>query len=840
MRYFHMVYQETFRLFPILRKRVLPIPESCTLQDGCYVMIPIFAIYHNPALSRYLLTYIHIYIPFGTGFRDHLDQDAIDVKVVKRSRGNKNHIDLLAFSSINTKYEQYMLGYTFSSNCSNFAYDIYFQKFAFSLPGASILSSFVNSLQIAYGYKDLLNYVDSITKKYGNLTRFIFGTDVFVVLAKPEDYKCVLANKNGNYKNSVTKTWEILLGDGILRTSGAAHRLRRKIIQPLLTLNHLSEYVTFFDTYSNLCASTIEKNVDGPMFELKPYMVQYAFDTFLVTMMGIQRSEHKREDDEIVYWQEKYITRKAISHTALQDNNEISQRPKPTFNNYWNCVEELRNKVTSKSCDVSDENFLDDARNFFAVIQNNITEATTFIILMLAMHTEVQEKLREEISVTFNNKKVDAQHLLSMRYFHMVYQETLRLFPILPKEALPISESCTLPDGCYVMIPIFAIHRNPAHWYKPLEFIPERFSPENSSSRLCYAYIPFGAGLRDCLDLLNHVDSIIKKYGNLTRLIYGTNVFVVLAKPEDYKCVLANVNGNYKGSVTKSWERFLGNGLARTSGPPQKLRRKIIEPLLNLKYLFEYVTFFDTYSNLCASTIEKNVDGPMFELKPYMVQYVFDTFLVTMMGIQRSEHKHEKDEIEKLREEISVTFNNNKIDAQHLLSMRYFYMVYQETFRLFPIVPIISRQLTGDIKLGALSISESCTLPDGCYVMIPVFAIHRNPAYWYKPLEFIPERFSPENSSRRLRYTYIPFGTGLRDCLGQRYTYLSAATIIVNLLRRFRFTTTVSNSFMIIDNINYNRLLFYSLQCIRSFNISTFNVKLYYLLIFCNKLIRNN
>lgn len=64
------------------------------------------------------------------------------------------------------------------------------------------------------------------------------------------------------------------------------------------------------------------------------------------------------------------------------------------------------------------------------------------------------------------------------------------------------------------------------------------------------------------------------------------------------------------------------------------------------------------------------------------------------------------------------------------------------------------------------SIPESCTLPEGCYIMIPIFAIHRNPMYWHKPLEFIPERFLSENSSNRQRYTYIPFGTGLRDCLG--------------------------------------------------------------------------
>jgi len=36
-------------------------------------------------------------------------------------------------------------------------------------------------------------------------------------------------------------------------------------------------------------------------------------------------------------------------------------------------------------------------------------------------------------------------------------------------------------------------------------------------------------------ELLNHINAITKKYGNLTRLIYGTNVFVVVTKPDDYK-----------------------------------------------------------------------------------------------------------------------------------------------------------------------------------------------------------------------------------------------------------------------------------------------------------------
>lgn len=62
---------------------------------------------------------------------------------------------------------------------------------------------------------------------------------------------------------------------------GTAHKLRRKMLQPLLNLKTLSEYVTIFDTYSNLSADTLEKNVDGPIFDLKPYIAQYAFNLFV-------------------------------------------------------------------------------------------------------------------------------------------------------------------------------------------------------------------------------------------------------------------------------------------------------------------------------------------------------------------------------------------------------------------------------------------------------------------------------------------------------------------------------------------------------------------------------
>jgi len=62
---------------------------------------------------------------------------------------------------------------------------------------------------------------------------------------------------------------------------GAVHRLRRKVIQPFLNIKYLSDYVTFFDNYSHHCADLLEKEIGGYIFDIVPYVAQYAADIFL-------------------------------------------------------------------------------------------------------------------------------------------------------------------------------------------------------------------------------------------------------------------------------------------------------------------------------------------------------------------------------------------------------------------------------------------------------------------------------------------------------------------------------------------------------------------------------
>ncbi|KAG9343005.1 hypothetical protein JZ751_015223 [Albula glossodonta] len=149
------------------------------------------------------------------------------------------------------------------------------------------------------------------------------------------------------------------------------------------------------------------------------------------------------------------------------------------------------------------------SQSFIFILAGYETTSTSLSLLLynLATHPECMKKLQEEIDDFFpNNAQVTYDALTKMEYLDMVINESMRLWPTAPrvdrvcKKTVEI-DGVTIPKDMVVGAAILVMHRDPTLWESPESFRPERFSKENKESINPYAYLPFGAGPRNCIGM---------------------------------------------------------------------------------------------------------------------------------------------------------------------------------------------------------------------------------------------------------------------------------------------------------------------------------------------------
>lgn len=134
---------------------------------------------------------------------------------------------------------------------------------------------------------------------------------------------------------------------------------------------------------------------------------------------------------------------------------------------------------------------------------------------------------------------------------------------------------------------------------------------------------------------------------------------------------------------------------------------------------------------------------------------------------------HHQDWQERAREEVRQILgddNDTKPDIESLSHLKVMSMIFYEVIRLYPPVSQLRREVNKEVKLG------NVTLPAGVKVYIPTALIHRDPELWGEDArEFKPERFRERISkATKNQVCYLPFGWGLRICIGQNFSLLEA------------------------------------------------------------------
>jgi cytochrome P450 len=107
---------------------------------------------------------------------------------------------------------------------------------------------------------------------------------------------------------------------------------------------------------------------------------------------------------------------------------------------------------------------------------------------------------------------------------------------------------------------------------------------------------------------------------------------------------------------------------------------------------------------------------------------------------------------------------------------KYLEAVVKESMRLHPVIYAVARTLTEDVELGGYRI------PAGHTVLPGIGPVQADAAHHPDPQAFRPERFLDGSVTPA---TWLPFGGGVRRCLGAGFALLEATTILRQILTHY-------------------------------------------------------
>ncbi len=113
--------------------------------------------------------------------------------------------------------------------------------------------------------------------------------------------------------------------------------------------------------------------------------------------------------------------------------------------------------------------------------------------------------------------------------------------------------------------------------------------------------------------------------------------------------------------------------------------------------------------------------------------------------------------------------------------LRYVEMVLAESLRLYPPAWAMGRYARLDFQLGDFFLPAKTT------VLMSQFITHRDARFFPDPLRFDPERFTLEARSRRTKLTYFPFGSGVRQCIGESFAWMEGVLLLATLAQKWKF-----------------------------------------------------
>ena len=367
-------------------------------------------------------------------------------------------------------------------------------------------------------------YLQSAQQQHGDIYRLDLGPTEAIVLNNPRHAGYVLRDNARNYRKggNMWTSVRTMFGNGLVVSEGDFWLRQRRMMQPHFHRRYLA------GLYELMLTAIDEEMAKWPataaVFDFSTAVNQITMQVIVRTMFGSSLS-----DDEFAAVGEAMthcldfmllgmvgtalpdwfpLPGKRRYQASLKKFDEIVFRvidrcradPEAT-----NVLAMLLNTVDAETGEqMTDQQLRDEVATIFVAGYETTAIALAWAADFLARDSALQGRLADHIAAEVGQALPDLMTLRSLGLVKQTFQEALRIRPsawFLPRLAVDDDEidGFAIPAGSQVAILINHIHHHPDHWQHPDQFDPDRFSPAAAKGRHPFAYVPFGAGQRQCI-----------------------------------------------------------------------------------------------------------------------------------------------------------------------------------------------------------------------------------------------------------------------------------------------------------------------------------------------------
>ncbi|KAL3714191.1 hypothetical protein ACJRO7_006174 [Eucalyptus globulus] len=375
-------------------------------------------------------------------------------------------------------------------------------------------------------------------RSHGKVFMYWLGTEPFLYIADPEFLKQMSSGVMGKSwgKPRVFKNdREPMFGNGLVMTEGDEWVRHRHVITPAFSPANLKGMASLMVESANKMLEnwTALINSGQPEIDVEREMISTAGEIIAKTSFGISHEDGKKVFEKLramqitLFKTNRFVGVPFNQFIAPKQSLEAKKLGKEIDDLLMSIIEDRKtgivvnnqkdllglllegnggNGKAGKS--LTTRELVDECKTFFFGGHETTALALSWTLLLLAMHPEWQDQLRDEIKQVVGDKKeIDATMIAGLKKMGWVMNEVLRLYspaPNVQRQALEDIKvyDMVIPKGTNMWIDVVSMHHDPALWGEDVnQFNPERFKEDGlyGGCEHKMGFLPFGFGGRMCI-----------------------------------------------------------------------------------------------------------------------------------------------------------------------------------------------------------------------------------------------------------------------------------------------------------------------------------------------------